>query len=422
MKLDKKTAWLIIVIIGCTSCATPRGSPRALPDIDPGQRPALATDEAGLWMVMDRMEKNLRTSGRLLTDTGFSAVGLTDPGLVDQKLGDVNLKAGRSTGHALHSYVRRIVCRLAGDYCSDIRVYVVQNPHFNAMMAPNGAMQVWTGLILRTENEAQLAYVLGHELGHYLRRHTLQQFRDVRSKADFIAFLSVAAALAGHGYVGPLANLVALGSMYKFSRDQEREADELGFELMVRAGYDPREASRILEALMKEREAAEDPDQFILFSTHPATDERIETLKEMAEKAVADGGNWFVGKDRFLAATLPLRANFLRDELRQREFARSQVVLDRLFESGIGLGELNFFQGKLHRLRGQEGDKDKAIAAYQKALGFEDAPEEAHRDLGLLFFRAGAKDKARSYFERYIDARPDAEDGKMIRMYLEQLK
>ncbi|MFQ5930075.1 MAG: M48 family metalloprotease [Acidobacteriota bacterium] len=438
---------MFVVIIGCAACAAPRGSPSALSDIAPGQRPALHTDEAGLWMVMDRMEERLRSSGRLLTDTNFTAGGLTDlgladpnladtslpdvdlgaggltdPTLADPKLADINLTADRSTTPDLHSYVRQIVCKLAGSYCSDIRVYVVQNPHFNATMAPNGAMQVWTGLILRAENEAQLACVLGHELGHYLRRHTLQQFRDVRSKADFLAFLSVAAALAGAGYVGPLATLIALGSVYKFSRDQEREADELGFELMVRAGYDPREASRIWEVLVKEREAAEDPDQFIFFSTHPPTDERIETLKEMAEKAVADEEHWFVGKERFRVATLPLRATFLRDELRQREFARSQVVLDRLFESDIGLGELNFFQGKLHRLRGEEGDEDKAIAAYQKALGFEDAPEETNRDLGLLFFRAGAKDKARSYFEQYIQGRPDAEDAEMIKTYLEQLK
>jgi hypothetical protein len=371
---------------------------------------------------MDRMEQSLRTSGRLLTDADFTAGGLTDPGLADPNIADVNLNVVRSTAPVLHSYVRNVVCKVAGPYCPDIRVYVVQTPHFNATMGPNGAMQVWTGLVLRAENEAQLAYVLGHELGHYLRRHTLQQFRDVSSKADFLAFFSLFAAAAGHGYLGPLANLIALGSVYKFSRDQEREADELGFELMVKAGYDPREAPRIWEALVKEREAAEDPDRFIFFSTHPPTDERIETLKEMAEKAVADGGHWIVGRDQFLAATLPLRTTFLRDELRQREFARSQVVIDQLFESDVGLGELHFFQGELYRLRADEGDENKAIAACQKALQFTDAPAETHRTLGLLLLRAGAKVRARSSFGKYLELRPDAEDREMIRTYLEELK
>lgn len=422
MTLGKNTASLILVLLTCASCATPRGSPGAFPDIRPGERPALATEEAGLWMVMDRMEERLRTSGRLLTGTDFNAGGLTDPGLADPGLTDVDLTAERLTTASLNEYVRDIVCKLAGSYCPDIRVYVVQTPHFNASMAPNGAMQVWTGLILRAENEAQLAYVLGHELGHYLRRHTLQLWRDARSKSDFLAFFQLFAAAAGVGYVGPIANLIVLGSVYKFSRDQEREADDLGFELMVRAGYDPREAPKIWEALVKEREAADDPDKFIFFSTHPPTEERIETLKEMAENAVADEGGGIVAQERFLTATLPFRRKFLRDEMRRREFAQSQVLLDRLLESGVGLGELHFFQGELYRLRSEEGDEDKAIAAYQKALEFKNAPSEADRALGLLFFRSGEKEKARECLERYLQKRIDAEDREMIRAYLQQLE
>ncbi|MFQ5684386.1 MAG: M48 family metalloprotease [Candidatus Binatia bacterium] len=412
MRLGKNIARLVLVLLTCASCATPRGSPGALPDIKPGQRPALDTEEAGFWMVMDRVEQKLRTSGRLLTGAGLTGAGLDDAGLSGAGLDDTGL----------YWYVRDIVCKLAGPYCPDIRVYVVQTPHFNATMAPNGAMQVWTGLILRAENEAQLAYVLGHELGHYLRRHTLQRWRDARSKSNFLAFFQLAAAAAGVGYVGPLVTLIALGSVYKFSRDNEHEADDLGFELMVKSGYDPREAHRIWEALVKEREAAEDPERFIFFATHPPTEERIETLKELAEKALADGGDGFVGKERFLAVTLPLRATFLRDELRQRKFAGSQVVLDRLFESGVGLGELHFFQGELYRLRAEEGDEDKAIAAYQTASEFEDAPAEAHRALGLLFFRTGEKAKARASLERYLESRPDAEDREMIKTYLHQLE
>lgn len=403
MRLAKTTAFWVLILLACVSCATPRGSPGALPDIKPGQRPSLDTEEAGLWMVMDRVEQRLRTSGRLLTDSTPTRGG--------------PIHAGPPDG-GLNRYVRDIVCKLAGPYCPDVRVYVVQTPHFNATMAPNGAMQVWTGLILRAENEAQLAYVLGHELGHYLRRHSLQLWGDARSKADFLAFFQLFAAAAGVGFVGPLAELIALGSIFQFSRDNEREADELGFELMVKAGYDPREAAKIWEALIKERKAAKDPERLIFFSTHPPTEERIETLKELAKKAVSNGDNGVVGKERFIAATLSLRATFLRDELRQKEFARSQVVLDRLFESGVGLGELHFFQGELYRLSADERDVEKAIVSYQKALEFDDAPAETHRALGLLFLRAGEKGKARSSLERYLQNRGDAEDREMIRGYL----
>jgi len=386
------TATLALLVLACVACATPGGSPQALPDIKPGERPALDTDEAGLWMQMDRVEENLKTSGRLLADANLTA------------------------------YVREVVCKLIGPYCPDIRIYVVQTPHFNASMAPNGTMQVWTGLILRSENEAQLAYVLGHEIAHYLRRHSVQLWRDVRSKSTLLVYFNVLTAAAGLGFVGPLANLAALASVYAFSRDNEREADEFGLALIVQAGYDPREASRIWEALMKERTATKDSAPFIFFATHPSTEERIDTLKDLAQKATAGAGQAVIGRERFLAATLPLRAMLLRDELRRREFGGSQVVLDRLLEGGVRLGELHFFQGELYRLRAEAGDAAKAVAAYEKALGYEDAPAETHRALGLLFSKAGEKVKARSAFERYLERQPAAEDRHMINTYIRQLE
>lgn len=388
-----RTRTCVALLLLAAACTAQRGSLGALSDIQPGQRQALDTDEAGLWMQVDRLEADLKTSGTLVTDA------------------------------ALNAYVRDIVCRLAEAYCADIRVYILQVPHFNASMMPNGVMQVWTGLILRVENEAQLAYVLGHELGHYLRRHSLQRWRDVRAKSAFVQFFGLLTAPTG---VGPLASLGAqlavLGSVFAFSRDNEREADELGFGLAVKAGYDPREVSRIWEALVKERDATKRSTPFIFFATHPATEERIENLKAFAKKAMPDGGRTVIGGEQFLAQTLSLRAMLLRDELRRREFAGSQVVLDRLFEAGTGLGELHFFQGELYRLRAEEGDREKAIAAYQKALEIGDAPAETHRALGLLFFKTAEKEKARIALERYLQYRPNAEDREMIKAYLRQLE
>jgi beta-barrel assembly-enhancing protease len=392
MRSTRRGALWLFALLACVSCATPKGSPGALADIRPGQRPAIDTEEAGLWMMTDRIEGRLRTSGRVVTDADLNA------------------------------YVRDVVCKLATEYCQDIRVYVVRTPHFNASMAPNGTMQVWTGLILRAENEAQLAYVLGHELGHYLRRHTLQLWKDIRAKGNFFAFFQLAIAAAGFGYVGPIAELILLGSIYQFSRDSEREADEMGFELMAKAGYDPREASKIWEVLIRERKAAKDPEKIIFFSTHPTTEERVETLKELANKVVADGIDRFVGRERFLATTVAHRTDLLRDELRERDFARTQVVLDHLFESGAGLGVLHFYQGELYRLRGEEGDEKKAIAAYQKALEFSDAPAETHRGLGFLFLRAGDKSQARHALERYLAIRPDADDREMVKAHLQEVQ
>ena len=383
---------IIVVMCGmCISCATPRGEPGGLEDIKPGERPDLATDEAGWWMVFDNVEKKLKTSGRRVTDPH------------------------------INQYIRDIVCKLAGAYCSDIRIYIMQVPDFNASMYPNGTMQVWTGLILRAQNEAQLAYILGHEIGHYLRRHSIQRWRDMEMKSNVSVLFQIATAAAGVGSLGQLGHLALIGSIQAFSRDNEREADDVGVELMAQAGYDPREAPKIWELLMKEHEASEREAPFIFFATHPPTEERIETLTAKAKEDAAQGGNFFVGKDELEAVALPLRATLLRDELRHGEFKETQVLLDKLMEGGVGLGQLHFFQGELYRLKGESEDKEKTIAAYQKALEFPNAPPEAHRALGLFYFKAGEKPKAREALERYLDLKPDGDDHEMIREYLRQL-
>jgi len=383
---------ILLTLLGTTGCATPRGASGALANIRPSARPALNTDEAGLWMQMDRVEQSLRSSGHLVTDD------------------------------AVRAYLRDVVCKLAPEHCADIRLYIVQTPHFNATMAPNGAMQVWTGLLLRADNEAQLAYVLGHELGHYLRRHSLQQWRDLRLKTNVASVLVVLTAAAGHGYAGTLAQLAALGSVLQFSRDNEREADEIGVELMVRAGYDPSEAPKIWEALEKERRAAKDSRPFIFFATHPPSDERISTLRELARKAHTPDRVWTTGRQRYLTAMLPLRAMLLRDELRLRDFARTQVLMERLLAAEPLSGQLHFFQGDLYRLRNEGDDLAQALASYEQALALGGAPPETYRAAGLLLMRQGQKERARDAFDHYLTEAAEAEDKPMIQSYLEQLR
>jgi predicted Zn-dependent protease len=344
-------------------------------------------------MRMDALEQSLKTSG----------LRVRDP--------------------ALNTYLRGVVCRLSGPSCEDIRIYLVRLPEFNASMAPNGVLQVWTGLLLRAGNEAQLAYVLGHELGHYLRRHSLQIWRDMRQKSSLFAYFNLLGLVVGlPGYGQDLAQLATIGSLFKFSRDSEREADALGFELMTAAGYDPREAGKLWQALIKERDAAKEPTPWVFFSTHPPTEERIETLNRLADAMAGSQGPETLGKEAYLTAVGPWRAQLLRDELQQRRFARSQVVLDRLLDSGAGLGEIYYFQGELYRLRGEKEDEVRARTAYQQALGYPDVPAEAHRALGLMALKSNEKAQARTFLQRYLALKPQAEDQAMIRAYLEQIK
>ena len=157
------------------------------------------------------------------------------------------------------------------------------------------------------------------------------------------------------GVVGILGQLAVLGSVLAYSRDSEREADEIAFEGILRAGYDPREAARIWKALLKEKETVKESKPFIFFATHPPTEERLERLQALAAGA-SDLDGRRVGRESHLAAIGPHRAQFLRDELRLGEFAGTEVLLGRLLAAGAPAGEIHFFQGEVYRLRGEEGD------------------------------------------------------------------
>lgn len=392
MKRYKIIPVLCLFCAFCVSCATPRGAPGALDDMPPSQRPDVSSDEAGLWMYMDRIESRLKTSGRVVTDP------------------------------KLNAYVRQIVCQLDPAHCPDIRIYIVNTPHFNASMAPNGCMQVWTGLMLRAENEAQLAYVLGHEMAHYLRRHTLQQWRVVRNTSSALAFFSLATAAAGVGFAGDLAQLVAVGAIFAYSRDQEREADEIGFETMAKVGYEPVQASAIWGDLLAEEEAGGESAKSVFFATHPTTEERIATLRKLADKTAETRSSWTEGREEYLLATKPFRKEWLREEVQKGNYKGSMVLLNRLLKDQDDSAEVHFFLGEVYRLRGEKEDCETACAEYQKALELGDPPSEIYRSLGIIYLRMGRAEEAREAFEEYLDVNPDASDRQIIESYINRLR
>lgn len=363
--------------------------------LSPGKRPPLKSDEAGLWMKMDNAERKLKTSGNIIHDK------------------------------RLNRYLKRVVCRVSKTYCNDVRVYAVRMPYFNASMAPNGTMQIWSGLMLRAKNEAQLAAVLGHELGHYLRRHSLQQMRKSIDTASTMAFFHVATL----GITAGISDLMAAGSLRANSRNHEREADGYGLVLMTDAGYNPREAPKVWERLLRERRAdkSNKGGGAMFLSTHPGKKERVAALKRLSKRAI-DRHSKQRGKRRltdrkksYVRAMRKLRSTFLRDELNLGRFDRTQELLKMLMEDGANVAELHYFQGELYRLRNKEGDKAKAIVAYRTALRSRGRPPaEVYRDMGLILHKQRKQGLARKSLAMYLKKKPRAEDAEMIRYMLKQ--
>jgi predicted Zn-dependent protease len=344
-------------------------------------RPDTSSDEGGLWSMMDREETRLRRSPFTVRDP------------------------------ALTNYVQQVACKLAGEHCPDIRVHLVSTPLFNASMAPNGMMQVWTGLLLRMENEAQLAAILGHEIGHYMARHSLERLRDAKSRSAFGQFLSLL------GPVGALGQLVVLAGMFSYSREQESDADRIGLTLMQRAGYDPREATRVWENLLLEIKAhreAEPETSMPLFATHPEADARRDALKQLAD--LHPHGETF--EERWQKAIAPFRHEWMHDQTRRGRHAETLALLNRLVARFPAEPEYIYARAEVYRLRAADGDLDAALADYVAATNTGREPAETHRGLGLIYRARKQSAEARASFERYIAAAPNAVDAAFIRTYL----
>jgi len=280
-------------------------------------------------------------------------------------------------------------------------------------------MQVWTGLLLRCNDEAQLSAILGHEMGHYLRQHSIQRFRDVRDKASFSAFLGMGLAVAGAGGAAPLVDLAMVASIYAYSRDQEREADQIGLELMSKAGYSPMAAPEVWGQLIAESKAGTGSrSSDFLFATHPDPEERQGTLRETAAKL--DSGTAERAHARYLERLGPIRQRMVGDELALRQYGRSELVFDRLLAQSPDDGLLWYAKGEVCRLRDGPEDAGRARAAYDKAIAAGGAPPETYRSVMMVEMKAGARERAQSAFDTYVKLRPDASDAEILRSLLAQ--
>lgn len=164
---------------------------------------------------------------------------------------------------------------------------VLDSPIINAFALPGGYVYVTRGLMAHLNNEAQLAVVLGHEIGHVAGRHASKQ----AAKQQLMQGVLVGGAIAGQvAFGGDVAeNVLGIGGTaaqllsLSYSRDNERESDQLGVEYAVKAGYDAAEGSEFFTSLKRKSEQREQSIP-TWQSTHPDPGQREQSIVELAEK------------------------------------------------------------------------------------------------------------------------------------------
>lgn len=346
------------------------------PWASPDELRELAPGEKNLWQEADDFDQALMRAGKVNTDP------------------------------ALTAYLQGILDRLYPEFAGHLKVRPLHAQHMNAFALPNGSIYVNAGLIARFENEAQLATVLAHEGAHFTHRHSLQQAERVRNAAAF----ALVVAMLGVPLVG---DLLALSSMFGYSREHEREADVIGYQRLVAAGYSARESIRTFEHLQEEIQAADIKEPFF-FASHPKLQERIDSFREL----VQDGGNGEVGRERFIEATGGLRLASLAADLAAYRYKQIILVLGKPERRREFPPEASYYLGEAYRLRNEAGDETAAEREFTIAI--ETAPlfAPAYRALGLLHYKRGQTEDAARRLRRYLELAPAAADRSFVEYYI----
>ncbi|HEY2293317.1 MAG TPA: M48 family metalloprotease [Thermoanaerobaculia bacterium] len=172
---------------------------------------------------------------------------------------------------------------------------VVDDSVVNAFALPGGHVYVTRGLMTHLTSEAELAAVLGHEIGHVTARHSVTQMSKQRlAKIGVLAGALISPTLAGFAAHG--LDVLFL----KYSRDDERQADDLGLRYMVAQGYDPREMPRVFEVLRRVSEGQGGQRIPEWQSTHPSEEERIRATSAAVARLGNDFRGRVVGREEYL--------------------------------------------------------------------------------------------------------------------------
>ncbi len=308
----------------------------------------------------------------------------------------------------LQRYVERVGRRLAAvSQRPQIpwQFNAVNSSQVNAFALPGGKISITRGLITKMHSEDELASVLGHEIGHVTARHTVAQY--TRQVLISTAVLGLGLALSGSDYqqlallsAGVAGTLLMLG----YSRDQERQADQLGYDYMVSRGYNPRGQVLVFKTFQKldKREPS-----FIeaMLSSHPLTRERVET----ARRRVAHSDPRLLRRplkvkpfQTALARQLDRRPAYRAMDQGDKQMARKRFdQAAARYRKAIRLfGGEGVFHSKLATARFQAGKFRRALGPARRGARLGPQVFFCQFVAGLAYWRTRQFNKALPYFQK----------------------
>ena len=320
----------------------------------------------------------------------------------------------------LENYLNEIVARLQAQSSPvdlAIRVKVIKDADLNAFAYPNGMIYIHTGLLARMDNEAQLAAVLAHEMTHCIRRHALRTYRRYKDQPALLRrvqhTLSKTRIARLAGFSGTMA------AMSGYINELEAEADLMGLELMVKAGYDTGEALSLCDRMIAELEQEGNEGSFF-FGSHLNARQRIENLQNLSTSGYTNKGSRIKNSELFLAKLNTLFLDNALLDIRQGRYEAAIQSVDKYLQVKPDDTRAYFLLGEIYRQRGQADDALNAIKFYNQAIFLDPTYAEPHKAIGLIHYKKGQRTLAKRFFESCLQLSPDSPDKAYIQAYLKQ--
>lgn len=179
----------------------------------------------------------------------------------------------------------------------------------NAYAFPGGTIAVTRGLLLEMQDEAQLAALLGHEIGHVTARHSAAALSTATAAQLGVLLIGVAAVLYDEDYADLALGLGGAGAflfLAKYSRDNEREADKLAIDYMTLAGYSPEGIVGLMDILRRLNQRRPSAIE-VMFSTHPMSEDRYRDAVRRAQRMADTATDMKTGRERYMDHTVSIR-------------------------------------------------------------------------------------------------------------------
>ena len=329
-------------------------------------------------------------------------------------------------GPALTAYVNDVAQSLVPENIKEkglsFQIRIIKNPFLNSFSYPNGVIYIHTGILCKMQNEAQLATLLGHEMTHVIYRHGIENYRSFKNSSA--VFTTAQVAFIPFGVYGSMVNVLGsigtMASVTGYSRELETEADKVGLELMVKAGYDPKEAVRLFEYLKIEVEEQEIKEPYF-FGSHPRLQERINNYTQSINVIYPDKkGHKY--EDKFMTKISPVLLENALLDLSMGRFSSAQNGIIRFLQIEPRNAKAHYCMGELYRIKGEKDDRQKAIEKYNTAISCDSTYPSPHKRLGMIFYKQKLYEMSQQEFEEYLFLYPEAEDRGYIEQYIQRLK